>query len=100
VTWLDPHVGAVVVEKLLAWRELTDDEMRAVARLLLEQPGVERARLQRQAIHLVEEIRRADPLLSIRQAAALAARRLPPDAPGAEAIRRWVRERAPFPHRE
>jgi hypothetical protein len=94
VTSLDPHVGAALVEKLRAGRELSPADRRELADLVLETPGVERALLQREAVRQVEAVRRADPLLSFRAASALVARRFPV---GSEAVRRWVRERGPFP---
>lgn len=94
MTWLDANAGAELVEKLREGMPLGPEERSMVAALVQEQPGVERALLQREAVRRVEEIRRADPLLSIRAASEHVARRLPV---GAEAIRRWVRERVPFP---
>lgn len=97
MTFLEPALGASIVEKLRAGCELEAEDLRALERLVLEQPGVARALQQSVVVGQLEDLRRSDPLLSVRAAAALVARRNP-TGPGPEAIRRWVRERVPFPH--
>lgn len=96
MTFLEPAHGASIVQKLRGGRELATEDLGALVRLVLEQPGVERALQQAVVVEQLEAMRRADPLLSVRSAAARIARRNP-TGPGPEAIRRWVRERGPFP---